>query len=264
LKESWEEFKFLDNPSLVNSLFYPRPDYFTQPDSDHMMHVDLPVDDGISISSELYFGDKNDPCILFFHGNGELASEYEDVGVVFNGAGINLFVADYRGYGKSGGRPTVSNMLKDSHELLKGFNRFLAENGFKGSHFIMGRSLGSASAIELAANYPGGFKGLIIESGFCDITDLLGRFGLSPVDLQCSGLETPGLDRVRMIAMASLIIHGEYDSIVPLVEGEKIFRNLVSDDKRMIVVPNAEHNSVFMDATDLYMRELGDFVIRNK
>jgi len=264
LKESWEEFKFLDNPSLVNNLFYPRPDYYIQPETDHMMHVDLPVDEGINISCELYFSDKNDPCILYFHGNGELASEYEDIGGVFNSAGINLFVADYRGYGKSGGRPTVSNMMKDSHELLKGFNRFLAESGFKGSHFIMGRSLGSASAIELAANYPGGFKGLIIESGFCDITDLLGRFGLSPVDSQRDGLETPGLDRVRTIAMASLIIHGEYDSIVPLVEGEKIFRNLASGDKRMIVVPDADHNSVFVDATDLYMRELGNFVKRNK
>ena len=264
MKDSWKEFEFLDNPSLINYLFYPRPDYYAQPDSDHTLHVDLPVDDGISISCQLYFGDKNDPCILFFHGNGELASEYEEVGVIFNGAGISLFVADYRGYGRSGGRPTVSNMLKDSHGLLTGFKRTLAERGFQGSHFIMGRSLGSASAIELAANYPGEFKGLIIESGFCDITDLLGRLGLPPVDAQRSGYETPGLDRVRRISIPSLIIHGEYDSIVPLAEGEKIFRNLVSADKRMVVVPNADHNSVFVDATDLYMRELGDFIKRNK
>ena len=87
-------------------------------------------------------------------------------------AGINLFVADYRGYGRSGGRPTVSNMLKDSHALLRGFKGTMADRGFNGSHFIMGRSLGSASAIELAANCPDEFKGMIIESGFCDVTDL--------------------------------------------------------------------------------------------
>ena len=116
----------------------------------------------------------------------------------------------------------------------------------------------------MAASYSGEFKGLIIESGFCDITDLLGRLGLPPVDAQRSGYETPGLDRVRQINMPALIIHGEYDSIVPLAQGEKIFRNLVSADKRMVVVPNADHNSVFVDATDLYMRELGDFIKRNK
>ncbi len=264
MEDSWKEYKFLDHPLLIGSLFYPRPDYYTEPDSDHMLHVDLPVGDGISISCQMYFGEKKGPCILYFHGNGELASEYGDVGAVFNSAGINLFVADYRGYGRSGGRPNVSNMLKDSHALLKGFKNALAERDFTGSHFIMGRSLGSASAIELAANYPAEFKGLIIESGFCDITDLLGHFGLSPVDAQQSGLETPGLNRVRRIAMASLIIHGEYDSIVPLAEGEKIFHNLISTDKRMVVVPNADHNSVFMEDTELYMRELGDFVKRNK
>ena len=264
MKDSWKEYEFLDHPLLISSLFYPRPDYYAESDSDHMLHVDLPVEGGISISCELYFNDKKDPCILYFHGNGELASEYGDVGAVFNSAGINLFVADYRGYGRSGGRATVSNMLKDSHELLKGFKETLAERGFKDSHFIMGRSLGSASAIELASNYPAEFKGLIIESGFCDITDLLGRFGLSPVDAQHSGLETPGLNRVRKITMASLVIHGEFDSIVPLTEGEKIFHNLISADKRMVVVPNADHNSVFMEDTDLYMRELGDFVKRNK
>jgi hypothetical protein len=264
MKDSWKEYEFLDHPLLIRSLFYPRSDYYAEPDSDRMLHVDLPVGDGITISCQLYFGDKNDPCILYFHGNGELASEYGDVGAVFNSAGINLFVADYRGYGRSGGRPNVSNMLKDSHELLKGFKGILAERSFKGSHFIMGRSLGSASAIELAANYPSEFKGLIIESGFCDITDLLGHFGLSPVDVQHSRLETPGLDRVRRIAMVSLVIHGEFDSIVPLAEGEKIFGNLLSADKHMIVVPNADHNSIFMEATVLYMRELGDFVKRNK
>jgi len=249
---------------MGNYIFYPRPDFFTSPDTDHAMRVDLPVEQGISISGEFYFGYKSDPCILFFHGNGELASEYGDVGCIFNDAGINLFVADYRGYGRSGGRPTVSNMLKDSHQVFKGFDRTLSDRGFTGSHFLMGRSLGSASAIELAASYPGEFKGLIIESGFCDVSDLVGRLGLSLDKPKLSHAESPGLDRVRRITMPALIIHGEYDSIVPLTEGEKILRNLGSADKRMVVVPDADHNSVFADAADLYMRELSDFVKRNK
>jgi alpha-beta hydrolase superfamily lysophospholipase len=264
MKESWKEFEFLDNPAIVNSIFYPRPDFYSPADSDHRMQADILVEDDVNISCEFYFGGRGDPCILYFHGNGELASEYEDVGGIFNAAGINLFVADYRGYGRSGGRPTVSNMLKDSHALLKGFKRTMADNGFGGSHFIMGRSLGSASAIELAANYPDEFKGMIIESGFCDVTDLTARFGLLAGKPGSAATATPGLDRVRRISMAALIIHGEYDSIVPLEEGKKIFRNLGSYDKRMVIVPDADHNSIFVDATDMYMRELSDFIKQNQ
>jgi hypothetical protein len=264
MKESWKEFEFLDSPAVVNAIFYPRPDFTSLADSDRRMRADVPVEENVTISCEFYFGGKNDPCILYFHGNGELASEYEDVGAIFNNTGINLFVADYRGYGRSGGRPTVSNMLKDSHALLKGFKKILADRGFMGSHFIMGRSLGSASAIELAAQYPGEFKGLIIESGFCDVTDLTARFGLSAGKPGPSMPANPGLDRVRRISMPALVIHGEYDSIVPLEEGRKIFRNLGSNDKRLVIVPEADHNSIFVDATDMYMRELSGFIKRNQ
>lgn len=129
---------------------------------------------------------------------------------------------------------------------------------------MMGRSLGSASAIELAAYHPGEFKGLIIESGFCDVTDLVGRLGLSLQQGKASPPATPGLDRVRRITMPALVIHGEYDSIVPLHEGEKIFCNLKSADKRMVIVPDADHNSILAVGMKLYMRELTDFIRRSK
>ena len=259
MKESWKDFEFLDHPSLVNYIFYPRTDDHPPANPDHIMHVDLPVEDHITISCQFYFCDISGPCVQYFHGNGELASEYEDVGMIFNGAGINLFVADYRGYGRSGGHPSISAMIKDSHGVLEGFKSTLQKQGFSGSCFIMGRSLGSASAIELAANYPDEFNGLIIESGFCDITDLIGRLGLTS-----KHVETPGLDRVRRIEMPSLVIHGEYDSIVPSAEGEKIFRNLKSADKRMTIIPYADHNSILAVGMDLYMSELKDFIQRHK
>jgi uncharacterized protein len=259
MEESWKDFEFLDHPSLVNYIFYPRTDDYIPADPDHIINVDLPVEEHITISCQFYFCDSSGPCILYFHGNGELASEYEDVGMILNGAGINLFVADYRGYGRSGGRPSISNMMKDTQGVLEGFKSTLKKRGFNGSCFVMGRSLGSASAMELAANHPGEFKGLIIESGFCDIADLIGRLGLPSAHT-----ETPGLDRVRRIEMPALIIHGEYDSIVPLPEGEKIFRNLKSIDKRMAVIPDADHNSILVVGMDLYMRELKDFIRRHK
>ena len=66
---------------------------------------------------------------------------------------INLFVADYRGYGLSNGRPTATNLLKDAHAIFQGFIAFLEELNYGGDIFIMGRSLGSVPALEIASHY---------------------------------------------------------------------------------------------------------------
>lgn len=79
--------------------------------------------------------------------------------------GVNFLVADYRGYGLSGGVPTVSAMLGDSHHILDYARIRLEANGYGGPLVVMGRSLGSAPALELAAHRDG-IDGLIIESGF--------------------------------------------------------------------------------------------------
>jgi alpha-beta hydrolase superfamily lysophospholipase len=263
MTESWEEFKILDHPALLNFIFYPRPDDYRLPDSATVQNFDLSVEKDVTISCTFYFSDKNAANMLFFHGNGELAGEYADVGSIFNQAGINLFVADYRGYGRSGGRPTVSGMIKDAHPIFRGFKQVLADKGFSGSCFIMGRSMGSASAIELAAAYPDEFKGLIIESGFCDVTDLLSRLGISLVQRGSEVIVSPGFERVKKINMTALIIHGEYDSIVPLEEGRKIYSNLGSTEKKMVVIPEADHNTIFAEGMEQYLRELKLFIDRS-
>lgn len=260
MSESWHDYKILDHPAILNLIFYPRADDYELPDTERSTGFLVSVGDGISISCRFFFGNKNNVNILFFHGNGELAGEYEDIGLAFNNIGINLFVADYRGYGSSSGRPTVSNMIKDAHPIAGWFNRFLEDKGYTGSRFIMGRSLGSASAIDLAAGHPAWYKGVVIESGFCDVTDLLGRLGLALQQPGQKSAASPGFGRVMKITMPALIIHGEYDSIVPPAEGEKIYRNIGSVDKRLVIVPDADHNTIFAEGAELYMREVADFV----
>lgn len=264
MAENWQDFNAYDLPSILNFIFYPRQDDYRPADTERTTGYMVPVGEGISISCRLFFGDAENANLLFFHGNGELASEYEDIGSAFNSIGLNLFVADYRGYGASGGRPSVTNMMRDAHHIARWFKQFLKDNDYRGGCFIMGRSLGSAPAIELAAAIPSDFKGMVIESGFCDVTDLLGRMGRMLNRSGRPAIGSPGFDRVIKITMPALIIHGQYDSIVPLEEGEKIFRNVASADKKMVVVPGADHNTIFAEGIELYLHELGDFVGRHK
>ncbi|MGA2367704.1 MAG: alpha/beta fold hydrolase [Dehalococcoidia bacterium] len=263
MAEDWEKYKVFDHPAIQRFLFYPRRDDYEAIDSETVLNLDLSVNDDIKISCSFFFVNKTDPNLLFFHGNGELASEYMDIGAAFNHIGMNLFVADYRGYGRSGGKPSVSSMIKDAQGVLEGFKNTLKDRRFTGSHFIMGRSLGSASAIELASGRPDEFKGLIVESGFCDVTDLLARIGLKLQQPGQSDFVSPGFESVTKISMPVLVIHGQYDSIVPLTEGEKIYRNAGSRDKKMVIILGADHNTIFAEGMGLYLKELG-FVNRLK
>jgi len=264
MADNWQEFEVFDNPAVLNFIFYPRPDDYRPADTDGSKGYMVPVGEGIDISCRFYFGDAANANLLFFHGNGELASEYGDIGIAFNNIGLNLFVADYRGYGGSGGRPSVSGMMRDAHAIAGWFQQFLNDKEYTGSRFIMGRSLGSGPAIELASAYPHDFRGMVIESGFCDVKDLLGRMGRILQQPGQAVPPSPGFDRVVKITMPALVIHGQYDSIVPLGEGEKIFRNVASADKKMVIIPGADHNTIFAEGMELYLHELGDFVQKYK
>jgi len=221
----------------------------------------IPVDNAVSISCYFYPGNKRQPNMLFFHGNGEIAAEYGDIASVFNEIGINLFVADYRGYGTSGGSPTLTDMVKDAHPIFDGFKRLLKEESFSGNLFVMGRSLGSLSAIELAYHYQNQLSGLVVESGFASVSRLLQRLGLGD-DSRGSEENEPstGPMMVRGIAIPTLVLHGEYDQLVSFEEGKAIYDNVAANDKRFVLISGADHNTIFVEGMEQYLRELQDFI----
>ncbi len=261
MAEPWPELSALDRPEILQFIFYPRRDLFTGFTTPNVLSGSIPVDEGVSISYRFYFGNRKHPNILFFHGNGEIASDYAAIGSIFNQVGLNLFVADYRGYGSSSGTPTLSNMIKDAHLIFEGFKQALKEKEFSGSTFLMGRSLGSASAIELAYHYQTQLKGLIIESGFANIFNLFDYLGFP---LESLGIEVPdtpsSLRLIRNIAVPTLVIHGEYDQIVPLAEGKFLYSNIAARDKRLLIIPGVDHNTIFLGGMEQYLKALRDFV----
>ena len=86
---------------------------------------------------------------------------------------FNLFVTEFRGYGRSAGRPSVAHLVSDARPLAERFHATLDEQGFDERRFVMGRSLGSQPALEIAARAGDRFRGLIIESGAASIRRLL-------------------------------------------------------------------------------------------
>jgi len=261
LAHSEEDFALLDRPEVLRFVFYPRKDMFARPMVENATAHMIPVDEGVSISCRFYLADKKASNILYFHGNGEIASDYDHIAPAFTQIGVNLCVADYRGYGSSGGTPTFAAMMKDPHPLFDGFKSILRQNKYSGRLFVMGRSLGSAPAIELAFSYQEQIRGLIIESGFASVGRLLDLLSVPAERLGSVREELSfNIDRMPAITIPTLIIHGEYDSLIPLQHGIDLYQGSGARYKRLLVIPGATHNDIFLIGMEAYLSALKEFV----
>jgi alpha-beta hydrolase superfamily lysophospholipase len=256
------EFTVFDHPQILRFLFYPRRDFSPQTRVLNATPCFISVAEGVSISCRFYCHNEKAPNILFFHGNGEIASDYDDIAPLFTQIGVNFFVADYRGYGLSGGKPTFSDMMGDAHPIFDGFRQMLEQKRYSGRVFVMGRSLGSAPAIELAYSYQDQIGGLIVESGFADVIRLLAYIGVQVEELGLDQVKVPlNIERIQLISIPTLIIHGEYDSLIPVQEGEDLYRSSGAEDKRLLIIAKAGHNDIFFVGGDEYLNTVREFVM---
>jgi alpha-beta hydrolase superfamily lysophospholipase len=183
-------YEKLDQPAIRAVLFQPRADW--NPPAASAFDLEVEVEAGLTLPLRFHLAapEAAAPNLLFFHGNGEVAGDYDELAPRFNAAGLNLVVAEYRGYGQAGGTPSVAAMLRDARKLLPAVRATLADQGKTGHLAVMGRSLGSVSAIDLAVTAPvGEVAGLIIESGIAQTIPLLLNLG---VDVQAGGTDQRG------------------------------------------------------------------------
>ena len=252
------DYSQLDDPLLLQFVFFPRSEWTPAPKGaeDHQVMVE----NGISISCRFYPVNTGGPSILYFHGNGEVACEYDWIARFFNDIGANLFLADYRGYGKSDGQPTFANTATDCHEIFNYFQNMLDSLRYTGNIFVMGRSLGSQPAVELASNHPEEMKGLIIESGFAQNGRLMRYLGL-PVSIpNLDDFEKAALERIKRITMPVLLIHGEEDVLIPQSEAETIYHNIDSKDKKLLTIKGGDHNTLMLVGINEYFGAISEFI----
>ncbi len=255
------DYGALDHPMILSRIFHPRPALGTGPAKAGELMI--PVEDGVKIGACFHVAGKQLPTVLFFHGNGEIVQDYDDLGPVYNRAGINFFVVDYRGYGRSTGSATVSAMMKDGHAILDFVVGFLKKQGFSGGLTVMGRSLGSAPAIDLAVTRQQEVDALIVESGFAHTESLLKVLG---VDAAAMGIKVPP-DFENHVKIArwtgpALIIHGEFDQLIPFSHGKDLFDACQSAEKKLLTIPGAGHNDIFMRGLDIYIDAVRSLVTR--
>jgi uncharacterized protein len=248
------DYSPLDVPEVLLRLFHPRPEsgrFSTRPSDWDLL---IPVQDNVVVGARLHAAAETAPTILFFHGNGEIVADYDELAPFFLSQGVNFLPVDYRGYGRSSGAPTVSAMMRDCHAILAFARQRLPEMGYRGPLMVMGRSLGSASALELAAAYPEQIAALIVESGFAYAGPLLHLLG---VNLAAIGYQEQAgfrnVDKIRSYTGPTLIIHAERDQIIPLSDGQALYRSSGATDKTLLQIPDAGHNDILLQGFAAYL-----------
>jgi pimeloyl-ACP methyl ester carboxylesterase len=250
----------LDRPEVLQYLFHPRKEQI-QALPQGSIDFFIPVEEGEKLGARFYPSEPKEPHLLFFHGNGEIASDYDTIGPAYNSYGISFLVVDYRGYGQSSGSPTASNLLSDSHTIFRKVSTWLEEQDRTGLLMIMGRSLGSVPALEVASSYQDEISGLILDSAFARTVPLLHRLGVATETLGISEADGfANFGKIRDIGKPTLIIHGQNDEIIPPKEADILLANSGTMRKQLMIAAGCGHNDILQRCGNLYFKTISQFV----
>ena len=193
---------------------------------------------------------------LWFHGNaGNVSHCLEDLMLFHRHLGVNLFLFDYRGYGRSEGRVSEKGTYSDARGAL---DHVLARQDVDSRKMLyFGRSLGSAVAVWLATHHPP--MGLILESPFTSIRDMAkaAYHGL-PLYLLVPRKYDP-LSRIRQVSCPLMVLHGDRDEIVPIEQGRRVY-DAANEPKRFYEITGAAHDDTFIVGQEPYFRAIADFI----
>lgn len=191
--------------------------------------------------------------VLFFHGNGGNINHRLDKIKILNNIGLNVFIIDYRGYGKSEGKPSEKGVYLDADAA---YDYLVKIKGISPDSIIVyGESLGAAVAIELCTKIR--VKGLIIEEAFTSIRDM-GKLTYPWLPSFFVTDRLNSLTRVGKINIPKLFIHSRNDNLVPFVLGEKLYKK--AQEPKYLVVISGGHNSAFLESEQDYTGYIKNFV----
>jgi len=254
------DYSILDQPDVLRVIFSPRKGWTPPPPK--ATDFIVPIEDDVSIACRFYRSGHSSPSILYFHGNGEIVYDYDEVAPYYNKLGINLFVTDIRGFGQSTGTPCYSNLVSDAPILLAYLRNLLEVLNYTGPLFVMGKSMGSMPALELALRHPEHITGLIIESASISLGSLMATFFPTLPQDKLKEMEELNLERVRTVRMPSMFIHGENDKVIPHELGQIFYESIGSEDKRFVTISGAGHIDVMAIGMEQYFSAISEFVLR--
>ena len=193
--------------------------------------------------------------VLVCHGNaGNISHRLDRALFIQSKLNWNVFLFDYRGYGRSEGSPDEKGTYADGRAAY----RYLLDRGIRPDHIVLfGESLGAAVAVQLAQEKEA--AALVLESPFTSIPDMARAvYPFLPLARWVS-TRYDNLDKIPSIGMPLLILHGTGDRAVPFEQGERLFR-AASEPKTFVAIPGAGHNDTFLVGGDDYWNAWAELI----
>jgi uncharacterized protein len=204
------------------------------------------------LNHQAWFLDKGaDRTVIYHGGNAEDLAGH--CGVLFHGLDANALLVNYRGYGQSEGMPGEKEMVSDCIEVL---DRFCKEKQVAPSSiFLMGRSLGSGIAVQVAAARPD-VAGLILVTPYESIAAVAKfQYPWLPIERM---LRHPfrSIDHAPQLDIPALILLAEFDEVIPVKSGLKLGDHW-GGPKEILTLPTG-HNDINDDPA--YFKSINRFV----
>ncbi len=250
----------MDRQEALETLFGPgRERGPLRPESDHLVDAAQ----GAELRVRFHAASPEDPMILSFPGEGEVASDYDGEGSILVRRELSLVAAEYRGTGGSSGHRDPGALLDDAAAVFGYVKGWREDHSFTGPLILMGRSLGTAAALDVAARFPGEVAGLILVAGFSRPKALVEGLGLSADPLGITEEEGFGnLEKIGELDIPLLVIHGQEDEVVGLIESMTLHQHSPARSKQLVVVPRAGHYDLQEKGAGPYYDAMAEFAFK--
>ena len=187
---------------------------------------------------------------LFLHGNAANITYRGERFREITAAGSSILMIDYRGYGKSTGRPSENGLYADAQAAYD----YLLKTRRPQEILVHGESLGTAVAVDLASRHQCG--GVVLEAAFTAASDVAGT--VLPVIGPLLIRSFDSRRKITRVQAPILFIHGSADRTIPIKLGRALF-DAAPEPKSFWTVPGADHNDIVERAGPEYRRRLTSF-----
>ena len=237
-------------------IYYPDRQWVATPQQFGLSYeaVTFRTSDDIALSGWYVPAERARGVVLFFHGNAGNISHRMLSTQIFNRLRFDTFIFDYRGYGKSEGRPDEVGTYRDAEAAWR---YLVKERNIDPSMIVVfGRSLGAAIASHLAVKHTP--RALIVESAFISVPELAARFYPFMPVRWLSRFQYATKDHVQKVACPVLVVHSREDDIVPFDHGRTLFE--AARPPKDFLGINGSHNDALLVTGGRYEQGLDRFL----
>jgi fermentation-respiration switch protein FrsA (DUF1100 family) len=223
------------------SIYFPTRDYEAAPGDFGLRAetLEIPSSDGVRLAGWWIRG-VGSTALLYFHGNGgNVSHRLERTKMLVDSLGLDVFLVDYRGYGKSSGAPSEAGLCADG----EGIYEAARARGFTPDRIVLfGESLGGAVAVETALKKPA--RAIILEAPFLSIPKMARTiYPFLPSFLVRTKFDNE--TKIGRVGIPKLIVAAEMDDVVPFEQTRRLFE-VAAEPKQFFVIRGAAHNNTYI------------------